>query len=63
MATARERLGGQPATGAAVEAMLAALAQLPDVLAISDAEERRAVVRAFLAGVQVDHTRERVTLR
>jgi len=63
LATARKRIGGEPATGAIVDAMLAALAQLPDVLAASDAEDRKAVVRAFLAGVQVDHGRGRATLR
>jgi len=63
LAAARTRLDRESVTEAAVESMLAALARLPDLLAASDPADRKAVVRIFLAGVQVDHARGRATLR
>ncbi len=59
LADTRARSGPRPATEAAVEATLAAPERLPEILATGDQEDRRRVVRSFLAGVVVDHAKGR----
>ena len=53
LADARARAGCPPPIEAAVEAMLADLTTLPEILAAGDPEDRKRVIRSFLAGVAV----------
>ncbi len=43
--------------------MLATLERLPEILATGDQEDRKRVVRSFLAGVVVDHAKGQAVLR
>ena len=43
--------------------MLAALGRLPETITTGGLEDGKRVVRAFLAGVNVDHAKELATLR